>query len=147
MSDGTLAALGWTDELEAAFTTYAERGFEPARVVAEHRGGYSSAPSGRPARARARAAPRRRDLRRDARGRRLGRRLRRARRALRDRGGAPASDEGLAQDAVAQGGGARLVANVDTVFLVSGLDADFNPRRLERYLTAAWDSGADPVSC
>ena len=26
-----------------------------------------------------------------------------------------------------------------------GLDADFNPRRLERYLTAAWDSGADPV--
>ncbi len=40
MSDGTLAALGWTDELEAAFTTYEERGFRPARVVAEHRGGY-----------------------------------------------------------------------------------------------------------
>jgi hypothetical protein len=39
LSDGTLAALGWTDELEAAFTTHAERGFEPARVVAEHRGG------------------------------------------------------------------------------------------------------------
>ena len=38
-----------------------------------------------------------------------------------------------------------LVANVDTVFLVSGLDADFNPRRLERYLTTAWDSGAEPV--
>jgi len=34
---------------------------------------------------------------------------------------------------------------VDTVFIVSGLDGDFNPRRLERYLTAAWDSGADPV--
>ena len=40
MSDGTLADLGWTDELEAAFTTYEERGFMPARVVAEHRGGY-----------------------------------------------------------------------------------------------------------
>jgi ribosome biogenesis GTPase len=38
-----------------------------------------------------------------------------------------------------------LAANVDTVVLVAGLDADFNPRRLERYLTAAWDSGADPV--
>jgi ribosome biogenesis GTPase len=38
-----------------------------------------------------------------------------------------------------------LVANVDTVFLVAGLDGDFNPRRLERYLIAAWDSGADPV--
>ena len=40
MSERTLAALGWTNELEAAHTTYAERGFEPARVVAEHRGGY-----------------------------------------------------------------------------------------------------------
>jgi ribosome biogenesis GTPase len=38
-----------------------------------------------------------------------------------------------------------LVANVDTVLLVSGLDEDFNPRRLERYLVAAWDSGANPV--
>ena len=38
-----------------------------------------------------------------------------------------------------------LVANVDTVFLVSGLDRDFNLRRIERYLTLAWDSGATPV--
>jgi ribosome biogenesis GTPase len=38
-----------------------------------------------------------------------------------------------------------VAANVDTIFLVSGLDGDFNPRRIERYLTAAWDSGADPV--
>ena len=40
MSVRPLAALGWTDELEAAFRQYEERGFEPARVVAEHRGGY-----------------------------------------------------------------------------------------------------------
>lgn len=38
-----------------------------------------------------------------------------------------------------------LAANVDTVFLVAGLDGDFNPRRLERYLAMAWDSGAAPV--
>ena len=38
-----------------------------------------------------------------------------------------------------------VAANVDTVFLVSGLDGDFNPRRIERYLTAAWESGASPV--
>jgi len=38
-----------------------------------------------------------------------------------------------------------VAANVDTLFLVSGLDGDFNPRRIERYLTAAWDSGARPV--
>lgn len=36
-------------------------------------------------------------------------------------------------------------ANVDTVFLVSGLDGDFNLRRVERYLATAWDSGASPV--
>jgi ribosome biogenesis GTPase len=38
-----------------------------------------------------------------------------------------------------------LAANVDTVFLVSGLDRDFNVRRIERYLTIAWDSGVSPV--
>lgn len=38
-----------------------------------------------------------------------------------------------------------VAANVDTVFLVSGLDNDYNPRRIERYLAAAWDSGAQPV--
>lgn len=38
-----------------------------------------------------------------------------------------------------------VAANVDTVFLVSGLDHDFNIRRIERYLTLAHESGADPV--
>ena len=151
MSNGTLAApelvqLGWTDELEAAFTTYAERGFRPARVVAEHRGGYYVRSQ-------------------------LGDRLAHARGRLRDDeiwGGMPAVGDWVV---VCDAPGDRfaieallprrtkvsrktpwlkaeehiLVANVDTVVLVSGLDADFNPRRLERYLTAAWDSGADPV--
>jgi len=38
-----------------------------------------------------------------------------------------------------------LGANVDVLFLVQGLDRDFNMRRLERYMSIAWDSGADPV--
>jgi ribosome biogenesis GTPase len=38
-----------------------------------------------------------------------------------------------------------VAANVDTVFLVSGLDGDFNLRRIERYVTTAWSSGARPV--
>ncbi|HEX2974077.1 MAG TPA: ribosome small subunit-dependent GTPase A, partial [Tepidisphaeraceae bacterium] len=38
-----------------------------------------------------------------------------------------------------------VAANVETIFLVIGLDGDFNVRRLERYLTPAWDSGANPV--
>ena len=145
MSDGTLAVLGWTDELEAAFTTYAERGFEPARVVAEHRGGY---------------------LIRGERDERLAH----PRGKLRDlvHVEMPAVGDWVAA-CDAPGGTAAieavlprrsrvsrktpwlkseehvLVSNVDTVLLVTGLDGDFNPRRLERYLIAAWDSGADPV--
>jgi ribosome biogenesis GTPase len=38
-----------------------------------------------------------------------------------------------------------VAANVDTVFLVTGLDNDFNPRRIERYLIMALESGAEPV--
>ena len=38
-----------------------------------------------------------------------------------------------------------VAANVNTVFLISGLDGDFNLRRIERYLVTAWDSGASPV--
>ena len=38
-----------------------------------------------------------------------------------------------------------VAANVDTVFLVTGLGHDLSVRRLERYLTAAWESGAEPV--
>jgi ribosome biogenesis GTPase len=141
-----LAALGWTDELETAMTIYSERGFEPARVVAEHRGGYY-------------VRGERGDVLAHARGR------------LRDHeitGGMPAVGDWVAI-CDAPGGTAAieavlprrtkisrktpwlkaeehtLVANVDTVFLVAGLDGDFNARRLERYLVTAWDSGADPV--
>jgi ribosome biogenesis GTPase / thiamine phosphate phosphatase len=146
LSAGTLAALGWTDELEAAFIPYVERGFIPARVVAEHRGGYAVRSE-------------------------LGDRLASARGRLRDDelwGGMPAVGDWVV---VVDAPGDRfsieallprrtkvsrktpwlkaeehiLVANVDTVVLVTGLDQDFNPRRLERYLTAAWDSGANPV--
>ena len=143
----TLAALGWTGELEAALHPYALRGFEPARVVAEHRGGW---------------------LVRGARDERLAH----VRTRLRDRvelvGGMPAVGDWVAVCDAAGGRAAIeavlprrtkvsrktpwlkseehvLVANVDTLFVVSGLDRDFNPRRLERYLTAAWDSGANPV--
>ena len=36
-----------------------------------------------------------------------------------------------------------VAANIDTVFIVCGLDGDFNLRRIQRYLVAAADSGAD----
>jgi ribosome biogenesis GTPase len=38
-----------------------------------------------------------------------------------------------------------IAANIDLLFLVCGLDGDFNLRRLERYLTLAVESGAEAV--
>ncbi|MFP6615573.1 MAG: ribosome small subunit-dependent GTPase A [Candidatus Hydrogenedentota bacterium] len=38
-----------------------------------------------------------------------------------------------------------VAANVDTVFIVMGVDGDFNPRRAERYIALAYESGATPV--
>jgi ribosome biogenesis GTPase / thiamine phosphate phosphatase len=38
-----------------------------------------------------------------------------------------------------------LAANIDVAFLVTALGADLEPRRLERYLVAVWQSGATPV--
>ncbi|MBW2732024.1 MAG: ribosome small subunit-dependent GTPase A [Deltaproteobacteria bacterium] len=38
-----------------------------------------------------------------------------------------------------------VAANINTVFVVCGLDGDFNERRIERYLTQLAESGAEPV--
>lgn len=38
-----------------------------------------------------------------------------------------------------------VASNIDTVFIVNSLNNDFNPRRMERYLLLAWESGANPV--
>lgn len=38
-----------------------------------------------------------------------------------------------------------VAANVDTVLLVSGLDLNYNPARIQRFLVAARESGAEPV--
>ncbi|MBU1611019.1 MAG: ribosome small subunit-dependent GTPase A, partial [Proteobacteria bacterium] len=38
-----------------------------------------------------------------------------------------------------------IAANIDTVFIVCGLDRDFNVRRVERYLTLVYNCGLIPV--
>lgn len=52
----------------------------------------------------------------------------------------------LSRKAAGKGSGRQsLVANVDKVMIVSSLDGDLNPSRIERYLTMVWDGGARPV--
>ena len=38
-----------------------------------------------------------------------------------------------------------VAANFDYVFILQSLNHDFSPKRLERYLTLSWQSGATPV--
>ena len=143
-----LAALGWNARLDEAFAPLAADGLVPARVALEHTHIY-----------RVFAAP----------GEWLARVSGRLRHHAAQRVDFPAVGDWVAVEPPATGGDARIhsvlprssrfsrraagdpteeqivAANIDTVFLVSGLDGDFNPRRIERYLTVAWESGATPV--
>lgn len=51
----------------------------------------------------------------------------------------------LARGAVNGHDGQLIATNINTIFICMSLNADFNVRRIERYLTIAWDSGAVPV--
>jgi ribosome biogenesis GTPase len=51
----------------------------------------------------------------------------------------------ISRKAVGAGGEQVIVANVDVMFIVMGLDGDFNLSRLERYLLLARQSGVKPV--
>ncbi len=137
--------FGWSDALQAAFAPHAAAGMSPARVVAHHRGLWRLVTDTG-----------------DCAGRLSGRF---AAEAL--AGEHPVVGDWLAigrvdgDDALihalmsrksafarraAGGVGVQIVAaNVDIAFLVAALNNDLNPRRLERYLVAARDSGAAPV--
>lgn len=143
-----LTRLGWNARFAEAFAPYAERGLLPARVSLEHTHIY-----------RVFAAD----------GEMLARVAGRLRHHASARSDYPAVGDWVAIEPDAHGGDARIhavlprttrfsrraagdvteeqivAANIDTVFLVGGLDGDFNPRRIERYLVVAWESGASPV--
>jgi ribosome biogenesis GTPase / thiamine phosphate phosphatase len=144
----TLDELGWNAQFAAAFEALQAPGVEPARVSLEHTHIY-------------------RVLTAD--GEHLARVSGRLRHAASGRADFPAVGDWVAIQIPAGGGDARIravlprlsrfsrraagdvteeqvvAANIDVVFLVSGLDGDFNPRRIERYLVTAWESGASPV--
>jgi ribosome biogenesis GTPase / thiamine phosphate phosphatase len=143
-----LTALGWTPRLAEAFMTHAADGLIPARVALEHTHIYRVFTES---------------------GEWLARVSGRLRHRATVRVDFPAVGDWVAIEPPVEGADARiravlprssrfsrraagdateeqiLAANIDTVFLVSGLDGDFNPRRIERYLVVAWDSGATPV--
>jgi ribosome biogenesis GTPase len=145
----TLAALGWNDHFARAFAPHAAEGCLPGRVTLELKGYYEvtgefgaklGACSGKfinTARAQAdfpaigdwvAVTPQEGEETRVHIHAVLPRRTKFSRQA--------AGLEEIEQ---------VVAANVDTVFLVSALDGNYHLHRLERYLAAAWASGARPV--
>lgn len=142
-----LEAYGWTGRLADAFAAAASPGEAPARVVKQTRGGYGVMTE-RGVEERARLAGplgRAGGTARPAVGDWVSvlRKSRDPRLAIQSLLPRTSAFVRLAAGAVTQG--QVVAANVDLVFLVMGLDGDFNLRRLERYLTLAWDSGARPI--
>jgi ribosome biogenesis GTPase / thiamine phosphate phosphatase len=143
-----LSAYGWGERFADAFAPHEAAGLQPARVTLEHTHVYRAV---------------------TAAGERLARVAGRLRHQAASRAEFPAVGDWVAIDPPQHGADARiravlprvsrfsrraagdpteeqvLAANIDTVFLVAGLDHDFNLRRLERYLLVAWESGASPV--
>jgi len=143
-----LQQLGWNDSLAAAFAEHATPGAVPARVALEHTHIYRLIAES---------------------GEVLARVSGRLRHQAASRADFPAVGDWVAVEPSPHGGDARIVAtlprrsrfsrraagdpteeqvvaaNIDTVFLVGGLDGDFNPRRIERYLLVTGESGATPV--
>jgi len=138
-----LESLGWDAAFAESFQPHEQDGLAPARVAVEHRSEYV-------------VYSQQGELRAELSGR------------MRSGGLQPAVGDWLA---VAPTGDGRaivhavlprrtafirkaafaetkpqvLASNVDVVFVVCGLDANFNLRRIERYLTLGWESGAQPV--
>lgn len=150
--DPALHRLGWTETTAAAWRAHAAEGLRPARVAAQHRGGYVLLTSDE---AGALVEPRSD----------LSGKLRRAAAAdpaagpavgdwVAARGGVPAGcatihavlprTSQLSRKAPGRATVEQVVAaNVDTVFVVLPLDRPIAERRLERLLIIARGSGAD----
>ncbi|MGB3200740.1 MAG: ribosome small subunit-dependent GTPase A [Nodosilinea sp.] len=139
---------GWHATREQAFAPWAEAGFESGRVALEHRGAYQLlTPTGEI------SAVVTGQFRHQAGGEQAFPAVGDWVVIQRQPGDDPAiiqavlprQSEFVRKAAGGKTEGQVVAANVDTVFLVTGLDGDFNLRRIERYLVAAWESGANPV--
>ncbi|MEQ1708353.1 MAG: ribosome small subunit-dependent GTPase A [Terricaulis sp.] len=138
--------FGWSDVLQLSFAPHAAQGFEPARVIAHHRGLWRLATRRGEVAGRLsghfalEAAPGEHPVVGDWLAVALADNSAEAMiHALLPRTSA------FRRRAAGEGGVQVVAANIDVALLVAALNADLNIRRLERYLVAVRDSGAQPV--
>lgn len=143
-----LEDIGWSPYFDKNFKTYKEKGFKAARIYVEHRNVYGIYSEY---------------------GDMAGEIPGRLRHELSSAGDYPAVGDWVAVSPVLGEGKALIqgvlprkskfsrktagniteeqvvASNIDTVMLVASLNSNFNLRRIERYLTMAWESNANPV--
>ena len=143
-----IASLGWGEALAESFQPHADAGLRPGRVAIQHRGAYVLLAEEGEVWAN------------------VSGRLRHAADSTAD---LPAVGDWVAYDCPpgSERAGIQAIlprrsafrrkqaghetaeqvvaANVDVLYLVTSLNQDLNVRRIERYMTLAWESGADPV--
>ncbi|WP_340643964.1 ribosome small subunit-dependent GTPase A [Phenylobacterium sp.] len=142
-----IAQYGWSDDLAQAFAAHAQAGHTPARVVAQHRDGYLVATDEGELRANlsGRLHHEAQEAEPPAVGDWVGLALNPADGAATIEAVLPRRTVLTRRAADSLGRLQVIAANIDVVFVVSSMNADLNPRRIERYLAAAWQSGARPV--
>ena len=142
-----LEALGWDDRFEAELRTHGDGGLRPARVAVAHNAFFQLSTADGEMMGEVAGRLRHRSAGADARPV-VGDWV-----AVRPGANGSATIEAVlprrhcfSRKAAGEPTRRQLVAaNIDTVLLVSGLDHDFNLRRIERYLVAIRNSGAAPV--
>ena len=148
MENTNLNALGWTDEFADEFARFADDKLLPARVVIENKGAYIVMTEGGELPAKVPGSFRHAARARDdfpAVGDWVAIKM--------NQNNDPATIQSLlnrrslisrkiAGSVLEQ---QIIASNVDYVFIVSGLDQEFNLRRIERFITMVWNSAATPV--
>ncbi len=147
----SLASLGWNDTLAAAFAPFAAQGFVPARVTADFGRGWGVTTDdddgellAEPAGKLRHRATRRAEL--PVAGDWVALELKPGERRCKLHAVLPRHTVLSRQAAGFRRDEQQvLAANLDTVFIVVGLDAEVNHRRIERFITAVRSGGIEPV--
>jgi ribosome biogenesis GTPase len=138
---------GWSDLLARAFEPHARAGHMPGRVVVQQRTGYLVATDEGELRAKpsGRLLHEAREAGHPVVGDWVALSLNRAERTATLHAILPRRTAFVRRAADSVQALQVIAANIDVAFVVTSLNADLNPRRIERYLAAAWQSGARPV--
>lgn len=142
-----IEAYGWSDALQEEFRVHAARGLAPGRVVIQQRGHYRivTAEGELDATLSGRFSHEAHDGDYPVAGDWVAAAVRPSEGTATIHNLLPRRSAFVRRAAGPAGGRQTVAANIDLALLVSSLNADLNPRRIERYLATAYASGADPV--